>query len=393
MAALNPLVAASAASPLALPEQLENSDLLIQLADNTSPIAQLFRARETCTIGRAYNNQLVLTDEFVSAHPVRLFRQSETTEPGENAVTALSQTSTTTIIASKTETADTIRKWGWYLQILDPDTRILINHVPLKSRQNPHPLQSGDRLTLGKTTLELLSPSHPVDTAKPLKVSRWQHGIMPILAPLLLLPLVLLLHALINRVIADPSAPWHDDLLGMAGGVMLTAIWAGGWALIGKIFRQQSSFFRHLLIPAILMAVMLPLDWTGPWLEFNSNYYYAEDLTQYAIMLVMIALLLHNHLQLATAIRHTWITACISAVIAVGSSMAMDWQNQTMIKRWPHYAQTLAPAALYTGSIQNADEFFASLQTQLDNMPAASEDVTDSDSEIDDDMMDINKAD
>jgi hypothetical protein len=388
MAALNPLVAASAANPLALPEQLENSDLLIQLADDSSPIAQLFRARETCTIGRAYNNQLVLTDEFVSAHPVRLFRQLETATPYNDTASALPQTGT-----SATQTTQTTGQWGWHLQILDPNTQVLINHTPLKSRQNPYPLQSGDRLTLGKTTLELLSPAHPVAAAKPLNFSRWQHGIMSILAPLLLLPLVLLLHALINRVIADPSAPWHDDLLGIVGGVMLTAMWAGGWALIGKIFRQQSNFFRHLLIPAILLAVMLPLDRIGPWLEFNSNDYYSEDLTNYAIMLVMIALLLHYHLQLATAIRHTRITACITAVIAVGGSMAMDWQNQKMIKRWPHYAQTLAPAALYTGSVQSADEFFASLQTDLDNMPPANEDFTDSDSGIDDDMMDINEAD
>lgn len=316
------------------------ADLLIRLADDSEAIPRLFEATESCTIGRGYRNQLVINDEYADACAVQLSR-----------------------------TAD---QQFWQLALVDNSVNVRLNDRPLEAGAH-YRIENGDELTIGKTTLVLIDPDVPVAAARPLNLHRWQGGFLGILFTLASLMLVLAGFQGLEWLLINPTSNWRETLVFVTAGLMVASMWAGIWALVGKLFRQQAAFFDHLLALTTVLAITMPLEYVPDWLAFTTNTPLLNRIADHLISLLLVFLLISKHMALATRLKRPRMVAAMATLILTGILAVNEFNSFESRQYWPSYSNSLAPASWYLGPVQSPDEYLDELGQLLDQMPAAAD--------------------
>lgn len=191
------------------------------------------------TIGRGYDNDLILTDAYVC--------------PGHATI-------------NRTEN-------GW--QIEDKASK---NGVYIKNRKTVvagnAPLTSGDLLVLGRTRLRVLSVDHPVPESKKLQItkqtrSRYQ---VPLLAWSLTLVCVVMIVWDFYLDFGDEDV--FEDLYQAVVAIMvilgLVFIWSAGWSFVGRVLKNTPNFHYHLLLAVSGLIVIELSLYANNFIGYNT---------------------------------------------------------------------------------------------------------------------------
>ena len=224
--------------------------LIVQLGVKHGRVAELARSRDgALRVGRSFDNDLVLTDLHVAPKQIEFLRNDD----------------------------------QWYVTALDHTNPVLLNGEAIG--RGAEVIESGDKITVGRTNLSLYSADHPVEKTRELVWSSWLHRhskgvIVPFLTLLLL-------------CLFDPAMDYYQNSIDLklkeyaysafAGGIFVI-VWAGCWSLAGRLLRHQQSFGLQLMATSLVCLGLSILSPIGGYLSFLSNSGLVGEIADYVIV-------------------------------------------------------------------------------------------------------------
>lgn len=279
-------------------------------------------------IGRALDNDVVLSDPHVAAHHLSI----AASESGDLTLTV----------------ADTVNG-------------ALLGHLRLR-RGDVAPLPAtGDaiELTAGRTRLRLRLPGHSV--APELAIAPTS-SLKRRAAPIVLSAAVLLAGVVFNSYLGNDP----DNFTRAAGSLLLSvivgaALWCGAWATLSKIFTRQAHFSWHLRVFLFAALALMALSIVPPLLAFAFSW---PGVTDFAFIgeIAVAAGALYFHLLAVEPARHRmlkWV-AVTCALVGVGLTL---WFNVQRSDRFGDelYMNHLFPPALRVAKPVSTDALVNSL--------------------------------
>ncbi len=272
---------------------------LLEALDRDGTVRQAWRIeRWPVTIGRALDNDAVLTEPHVAAH-----HASIDFVPAADGAAA----------ASLVVTAGATNNGLWIGR-----ERIAGGAV--------HTVADSGRdldLHVGRTALRLRLPGHalaPEQTLAPV-LSR-EIGWLPTVG----LALASLVFVLFNTYIDnDPDGLGREIGKAVLGALMVGALWCGFWALLSKIFARQSSFGWHVRVFVIASLAFVVLGAVPPLLAFAFSWPWVTDFS-FVIVFAAVATTIYFHLLAVEPARERLMRAVAVTGFAVGVALQL-WFN------------------------------------------------------------------
>ncbi len=272
---------------------------LLEAIDREGLVRQAWRIeRWPVTIGRALDNDVVLTDPHVAAHHARI-----------EFVPAAGAAATATIVVSAGETNNGLavareRVAGGASTTLVDNGRDLDLHI-------------------GRTALRLRLPGHALAPEQPLapmllRELRW--------LPTLGLAVLAILSVMANTYVdTDPDGLARAIGTAVLGTLMVAALWCGFWALLSKIFARQSSFGWHVRVFVVASLAGVVLGVLPALIAFTFSWPWVTDFTFVAIY-ATIAATIYFHLLAVEPGRQRLMRAVAVAAFAAGVALQL-WFN------------------------------------------------------------------
>jgi hypothetical protein len=316
---------------------------LLEAVDRDGTVRQAWRlSRWPVTIGRALDNDVVLTDPHVAAHHASLaLAAGEGAAGGARLMVHAGETKNGLAVGRE-------RVAGGESKGFDDSGRDLDLHI-------------------GRTALRLRLPGHalaPEQMLAPLVAveRRW----LPTLGLAAVVIAVVLFNAYLDN---DP-----DGLSRAIGSALLTtisggAIWCGFWALLSKLFARQSNFGWHVRVFVIASLVMLAISALPPLVAFSFSWPWLTDFSFIAAF-ATIAAAIYFHLLAVEPGRQRLMRAVAATGFVVGVALTL-WFNVQRTGRPGEelYMNHLFPPALRIARPVTVDRFvdgLAPMQAILD---------------------------
>lgn len=298
------------------------------------------------TIGRAYDNDLVLDDPHVAAHHARI----ETDADGRPVLTVL------------------------------PGAH---NAVTLEGRRVGAGAQGAvprSAWSIGGSSLRLRWAGEALEAERPLP--EWRHARGGVALALLLWAMVVAEAALV----LDPGAPLPAWLAAVFGPVVALGAWAALWGLASKLFRHRFEFWRHGAVAVRWLLAMLVLRWAVPVLTFVFSWSWLPGPASLAIA-GLGAAMLGAHLQRVLPGARRAVSLLLLLVFVAGAGV-QGWLRQQATGRWfaPLYASAIAPPVLRLAPAMSSTRFIEearALQSPLQQRARADRDDADAGDEED----------
>jgi hypothetical protein len=267
------------------------------------------------TVGRAFDNDVILEDPYVSPHHLRL-----------------------------TKTSD-----GWQVDDLE-SLNGLRRDV---SAGGAGPLRSGESVRIGNTVLRVYDESHPVDAALELGDAEVRFSV---LARHTVWPALIVVSALASLVTGYWSSVEEFKPLAMTQnvllGVFVMLLIAAFWALLGRLFRHHAYFLAHLSIWLIFGLLVSVVTFIAQWIGYNANSLAVEETLISVLELCVGIFALWCSLSLATNLHgKVRIAAAVSAALAwLSFDVAGDLQfDQDFYASPRYYGRLKGPGLLLVG--------------------------------------------
>lgn len=291
------------------------------------------------TIGRAYDNDVILDDPFVSPHHLRVEWQDETAVVVED-------------LGSENG--------------LFTEARLRVPQLDLTS---------GISFRIGHTELRYSAADAPVaptvvehsERFDLLAVTRGSRSRMVVLL------IALATFALIYFQSSYEEVTWSEATGGATGGLLVLALWAGVWAFAGRVVSHQFRFWPHLVWATLLTLVFLVMLVAFEYLEFLFTASTATGTFQGLITLGLFALGFYGHFTIVGTMplkRRLVVTAWISVgliTVLVLFSMAdkNDFSNEIP---WSGTLKPLGRSILPSVTVEEFRQRAVGLQEKVDRM-------------------------
>jgi pSer/pThr/pTyr-binding forkhead associated (FHA) protein len=280
------------------------------------------------TIGRGYDNDLILTDAYVCAGHATIH---------------------------PTET-------GWRIEDHGSKNGVFIRNRKVMVALSA-PLTSGDLLVLGRTRLRVLSADHPVPESRKLQITKQRRNRyhVPSLAWSLTLACVLTIawDFFLEMGDADLSEELFQAVTVIMVVLGLVFVWAAGWSFVGRVLRNKPDFHYHLLLAVSgLIGIELSL-YINNFISYNMCNAVLRDLlgtlSPIVIMGAVVALSIRGATRLPGLQIHL-ISAFIVLLFAAVFTFALI-NNRTKFSSSPEFDAVLyAPWAQIVKS-ESIDQF------------------------------------
>jgi hypothetical protein len=221
-------------------------------------------------------------------------------------------------------------------------------------------LSEGAELKIGRTRLRILSDCHPVGPAKELHHLEQDVGKLNRLSiwlPLFLISLILD----VGLLYASSYVEWQwknvfsTILVTQTGLLMLALFWGG----LGRFLRNDSHFISHYCL--ILMAGLAYSagDWLIGILGYNMGTQLVSLVLSPLIALVLAALLLSANFALATNMlpRQRWVSALGFVMLIFVVSITAQVSQWGEFSPYPEYFSGIEIPALQFAGAESADNF------------------------------------
>jgi hypothetical protein len=252
--------------------------LVIEVLGRGGRARQYFKVgSDEVTLGRGYQNDVVLDDPYISIDHLRLEKTDQ----------------------------------GWKIIDLDSLNGVQVVKSPSANRTF---LVSGSEIKLGRTRLRIVSDQTGMQAAKPLhrferdssKLNHWS-----IFLPLFLVFVGLGLFS--SYMNSFSRWEWKDSFFTLLSMQLGTLFVAGFWALIGRFARHESYFLGQYSLVLVACLTVLFGEAILSVLNYNTSFVLFGDGASKVFVLAVILVLISANLALAThmTVRSRWLTSCL----------------------------------------------------------------------------------
>jgi len=283
------------------------------------------------TIGRGYQNDVVLGDSHISANHLRL---------------------------------DAV-EGGWQLNDLQSLNGVEVIKNPFAdSTASTMVLADGAEIKIGRTKLRIIADSHPVEAAKELHRLEKDVGQLnrfSIWLPLFLLVLVIDIGTLYTNSFVEWQ--WKNSLSSILVTQLFLLVLALFWAGVGRFLREEGNFLGHYNLILLATLVYSLSGWFVGVIGYNLSAGFLIETVLPLFTLLLVALLLSANFALATTMmaRQRWITSVGFVGLILVVSIASQMQQWGEFSPYPEYFSALELPALQIGGGGSVDTFIEDL--------------------------------
>ncbi|GAB5451348.1 MAG: hypothetical protein Hals2KO_16760 [Halioglobus sp.] len=311
--------------------------LIVQTGMRHGRVAELARSsRGVLSIGRGYDNDLVLTDAHIAPRQILFFRDGDI----------------------------------WRMEVLDNTNPVFLNDTVVDTT-SPQ-VNPGDAITIGRTRLTLHSPDQPVEKTRKLVLANWlSGGSVGFLLPLAVLLFAAAVDLVVVYLLQSTDLKWGGLLSAAMLGIAIALGWAGLWALGGRIVRHQHHFGLQLIATASVLLLATFIELAATFLAWPFHNAQASELLEWLAYFAWVAILLHLNLLIATNLMRSGIAAALLSAIISGGLYAYYWFAESDVEynnSVPSYSSTLLPPLLIRSAGASAEEYFARLQQEAEKL-------------------------
>ncbi len=307
--------------------------LIIQIGGRPGRVRELIHSDgEAIGIGRGFGNRVVLTDPYIAAN----------------------------------QAAFVCADGRWFFENHDDTNRVLLNKEVLAAPRVE--LQSGDRLVLGRTEIQVFSPDHAVAPTRKLLLSSWlHHDSIGLVIPLLALVACNLLDFAVDYLLdATREVEWKSYVINLLWLNVILLVWSGIWAITGKLVRHHYHYGQQLFISTVWLIALILVWPLLDYIDFASNAASLSTVFSVLVMLVMVAWLVKFNLYFATSGRHATAIGLIISMVIVGGVSAVDFLTQDDFDAYAQTNSEMFPGFTLFGSGESVDNYFAEVGVILD---------------------------
>lgn len=310
--------------------------IIIQYGVTQGNVAELLRSNgNEVSIGRGFDNSLVIQDDYIAPKQLRLFKKEDNT---------------------------------WWMDVLNQTNDVILNGKALEASDdqsiNSVQIHSGDNITIGRTTLSIYAANHQVEkTRKLLNRSLNQHS-TGFVFPIILLCLFLCFDFTKHYFLTNDGSIDNYIIMNLGIAVMV-GMWLGLWGIIGRIFRRDSHFGQQFVAA---ISILFILSIASPWpsiLEFNFSSEMVRVVINYLLAFLAMSLMLKFNLLFATNIRRTSLVAISISGLILGSVVSYQVYLENEFIAMAEYSETVKPDFMYIGKEASMDQYLAQIQSVM----------------------------
>lgn len=310
--------------------------IVVEVRGRGGQLLERFRSSApTLRIGRAFDNDLILEDEHVCAHHLRLSRV----------------------------------EGGWRFEDLHS-----LNGLRRRGRVvSDGILHSGDKLCIGNTILRVYDEEHPVEPAMRLTgaeaalAALGRHGVWLILAATSVVVSAVGLYWGSVEVF-EPLVALQPLMLDILG----TCLVAASWAFVGRLLRHRTSFIAHFSLWLIYGLFGVLTTFLVHTVAFNVNGRQLEAILEHGLSFAVLGFVIWGSLTLATNLRGgKRLSAALGvAAIALVVEVAGQFESQAIFFNRPdYYVRLQAPSLLFAEPVSQS-QLLQELPALLDRADA-----------------------
>jgi len=276
------------------------------------------------TIGRGFDNDVILTDPHVSPQHLRIDYDGETctvSDPGS-------------------------------------DNGFTVNALPQPGRRAS--VRSGDVLRIGQTEIRVYTPEHPVAATIRLQkghpVFAWLSRSKNVWASCLLALAVTLCWTYLEI--------WTDELglslaAATAGTVLMIVLWAAAWSVAGRLTRHKAHFKSHAAMMCLYMIAGTVAWYIEAYADFLTNESWFSRGVTYGLNFILLGFLLYGSLTLATLMhrRRRLATAVFFSFGLISGIFIFSLVSAKNFNQQPLYPATLEPFLSQLATADTVDKF------------------------------------
>ncbi len=278
------------------------------------------------TLGRAYDNDLILNDPYVSPHHAHIAFN----ENGELTLTDLGT---------------------------ENGTHCFPQMRPVSSLT----LGTDTLLRIGQMLVRLRRPDYAV---APTRIDKRVNNRLATLfsSPATLAILTLLLFSLLGLNSYQSSAQTKTAgqlLLENIEFIVLVPIWAGIWALLSRLFMQHTAYVSHAVIASLGLIGFLSANVAVEYYAFGFSALRSADILFHLLLGLLACAMLYGHLRFTTLFsrRRIGIIAFISAASLVGLSGFTAYVQELEFNDTLAYSPELKPPQFQMTPDKSLEEF------------------------------------
>ena len=286
--------------------------LVIQSGIRHGRFAELTRSNgERLSIGRGFNNDLVLTDPHVAPNQLEFCKMDD----------------------------------HWFLTVLDDVNPIKING---KTVSGQVAIESGDHIAIGRTKLVAYTQDHAVAPTKKLLLSNLLSGssLNP-LWPIVVLLLTTLVSFGLEYVESATSFEWEKSASEILLSIVFIVIWAGCWALAGRIFRHQHHMGLQLIATSFISLLSVVLLMAAEFVVYPFHSVKIEEAMLWVFFYVVFSAMLYCNLVLALNVQRPARVSCVLVAITLAVFYGFEtFEESSYYASSPEYSTSVKPPIL-----------------------------------------------
>lgn len=293
-------------------------------------------ARFPLSIGRGYNNDIILNDPFVAAEHLVI-------DQAEN---------------------------GWLLRQVDRVNPPHYQGKPLA--QETCVIHSGDELVLGKTLMRFFSPHHAVVPIRKLHDTlagfiETMRELVVISALLMVLWLAQMYSEFLVTSVTTPMQKLAADALPVVGAALL---WAMIWSLIAFVVRRKTEYLFFLAVTIFYFLTDMLLQYGIDYIAFNTRDVFLPDLLSFIIGGVLMTLMFYVSMGRAMILstRRKLLLSNVFAWTLVAVISFVMQANRPGFNPDPEYPAVLKPPFAQWAKTQSMDDFLQESANVLDQV-------------------------
>ena len=282
------------------------------------------------SVGRAFDNQVILSDEFIDPYHVIIERDSN----AQILITDLNSTN----------------------GIRDENDLIVESKV----------IESGSEFVLGKTHIRIFAIEHVVPDAMVLDGVDWAIKYFSKNWMTVGLFVVMSLLAIVGVWGGDVGELEAREYIETIFAVIVVALMmALIWGLVGRIVKHEMFFKVQLSIIAIYISLILCFEFIYEVVLFNTMNYLASISVNTIVEVLLLATLFWFNMKVATNQKnmHRWIIALILSIGLVSFSIFSEISERTTFSVNPYFISEMKPPLFRINAGANLDEFLLEGET------------------------------
>ncbi len=282
------------------------------------------------SVGRAFDNQVILSDEFIDPHHVVI----EQDQYGQILITDLSSTN----------------------GIRDKSDLIVKSKV----------IESGNEFVLGKTHIRIFAIEHVVPDAMVLDGVDWAIKYFSknwITAGLFIGMSLLAMVGVWNSDVGEHEA--RDYIETIFAVIVVALSMALMWGLVGRIVKHEMFFKVQLSIITIYISLILCFEFIYEVILFNSMNYLASISMNTIVEVLLLVTLFWFNMKVATNQEnmHRWVIALMLSIGLVSFSIFTEVSERTSFSVNPYFISEMKPPLFRINAGTNLDEFLQEGET------------------------------